>query len=523
MNNSNSTWWYPPVLNSLCLVWYAGQAKKSASHQLKLASSRYGVRNSAMKLIGLISILMTLPTHADVNVHFINVGQGDGILIQCPAIGTQTDETSPRILIDFGAKGKPAYGAAIDPNDPNNPISTARKRELDTANVLWNLGQAWPKGSDGSASGDRELKHLVITHGDGDHYNLVSHLLNKGVGLIQPSFGPSNSVMANYAKVKINHAFVSGGDQDWRGTGFVRPYHGNVATLEGIAINGFYDENKQHASLVKIEPNAQIDKAGFAENGWNQVIWCPGTSSSHSSRGVGASGERLEFRLVAANVDPHTAAQAKDLNGRSAVVLLRHTSLPDPATGKPHVTHLWLTGDATEKTENWIRQIYPNYNDEINAFGVPDAIMLKVAHHGADHSTTASWLDWLPIKLEKVFVSADSRQSHKHPYAEVLTRLKTRMASGSEPPIPCGEKTIIGFNPTKSNSKAMIKKKSKQKPTQIIEKRLRVQCHSRVENTDRILNADHVINPYQLLTLPAQHPNVASTAQASAQTTTNVH
>ena len=80
----------------------------------------------------------------DLELHFLDVGQGDGTLIICP--------NGNRILVDLGSKGgkSTAQKAAIGQHVRNNLRMHAGQRVLD---------------------------FLVVTHPDGDHFNLLRNAL----------------------------------------------------------------------------------------------------------------------------------------------------------------------------------------------------------------------------------------------------------------------------------------------------------------------------------------------------------
>ncbi|PTL80739.1 ComEC/Rec2 family competence protein [Vitiosangium sp. GDMCC 1.1324] len=80
---------------------------------------------------------------ASLDIYFLDVGQGDGTFIICP------DKTT--ILVDLGSK-------------KNGHI--AGKDAIDTI--------------DGLMKGKTKIDYLFVTHGDGDHYNLIPELVKSG-------------------------------------------------------------------------------------------------------------------------------------------------------------------------------------------------------------------------------------------------------------------------------------------------------------------------------------------------------
>ena len=90
-----------------------------------------------------------------------------------------------------------------------------------------------------------------------------------------------------------------------------------------------------------------------------------------------------------------------DLNSNSVVVRIDH--------GKDCIL---LTGDSEDPTE---RSILQN--------GLAPCEVLKVAHHGSGHSTSAGWLRVLRPKIALISVGKDNRYGHPDP--DTLARLKS--------------------------------------------------------------------------------------------------
>jgi competence protein ComEC len=89
-----------------------------------------------------------------------------------------------------------------------------------------------------------------------------------------------------------------------------------------------------------------------------------------------------------------------DLNSNSVVVRIDH--------GEDCIL---LTGDSEDPTE---RSILQN--------GLDPCEVLKVAHHGSGHSTSAGWLRVLQPKIALISVGKDNRYGHPDP--DTLARLK---------------------------------------------------------------------------------------------------
>lgn len=89
-----------------------------------------------------------------------------------------------------------------------------------------------------------------------------------------------------------------------------------------------------------------------------------------------------------------------DLNSNSVVLLLDHGEV-----------EFLFTGDAEEPTEQ-----------ALLALGLPDVDVLKVAHHGSEHSTTPPFLR--AVKPEIAVISCGIENRYGHPSADTIDRLK---------------------------------------------------------------------------------------------------
>ena len=95
----------------------------------------------------------------------------------------------------------------------------------------------------------------------------------------------------------------------------------------------------------------------------------------------------------------HFTETRSDHNSNSVVLWIRHGTVD-----------LLLTGDAEAPTEAWLV-----------ANKVPDVEVLKVPHHGSDHSSTAPFLQ--AVSPEVAVISCGRDNKYDHPGAEALSRL----------------------------------------------------------------------------------------------------
>ena len=94
---------------------------------------------TGLRFLAVVFLLVSSASAGDIEVHFINVGQGDCTLIKCP--------NGRRILIDCGTLG----------GGNKESIKGYLHEQLDTDNPTVDV--------------------LVVTHPDQDHYNLLPHVL----------------------------------------------------------------------------------------------------------------------------------------------------------------------------------------------------------------------------------------------------------------------------------------------------------------------------------------------------------
>ena len=235
------------------------------------------------------------------SISFLDVGQGDGTLISA-------SKTGELILIDLGSK-------------KNGEIAGADAIKAVTNAILASM--------DFRHSDIPVLNKLLLTHGDADHYNLVTQLY-----------------------------------------GYVRILTGKDLTTNEVAIGGRkadYDKELQDAVLTPAE-NANILKT-FA-NSYHDKIASNGTVTPKWTFALGTA----RLYLLSANY-PYRDTGAK--NPKSLVTMV------DYAAPKQRVI---LTGDAEDITEESILDYYEDNLQFLESFG------LKLGHHGSQKGSSIRWL-----------------------------------------------------------------------------------------------------------------------------------
>jgi competence protein ComEC len=238
---------------------------------------------------------------AQVNVTFLDVGQGDGTVISSP--------TGELILIDLGSK---------------------KNAEVAGADAIMTLVAMIGASMEHRHSDVPVLDRLLITHGDGDHYNLVTQL----IGLVRFVLGKD---------LTINEVAIGGGKADYE-----KDFQTSVLTPA------------ENAGKLTTFANSYHDP--MAKDGTVKPTWTLANGTA-------------KLYLLSANF-PYRDSGPK--NPKSLVVMLSY------ATANQNVI---LTGDAEEPTETAIRGYYAKNLKFLESFG------LKLGHHGSQAGTSVKWLE----------------------------------------------------------------------------------------------------------------------------------
>ncbi|MGH9932209.1 MAG: ComEC/Rec2 family competence protein [Pyrinomonadaceae bacterium] len=256
-----------------------------------------------------------------VGVNFLDVGQGDGTLISTP--------TGELILIDLGSK-------------KNAEIAGADAIKTVTAAIIASMNF---RHSDVPL-----LNRLLLTHGDGDHYNLITQLL-----------------------------------------GYVRIMTGQDLTLNEVAIGGRkadYDQELQNALLNPAEAAGRLTTFG---NSYHDPMAANGTVTATWPNLAGGA---AKLYLLSANY-PYRDWGPK--NPKSLVVMLSYVNASQ---------NVILTGDAEGVTEAAILGYYATNLAFLESFG------LKLGHHGSQAGTSVEWIE--TVQQLASFASADMKWAHPY-------------------------------------------------------------------------------------------------------------
>jgi competence protein ComEC len=260
---------------------------------------------------------------AQVNITFLDVGQGDGTVISCP--------TGELMLIDLGSK-KNAEIAGAD----------AIKAMVRIIKASWILRQDRLKHP--------TLDYLLLTHGDGDHYNLVVPLIKA----VNSEPGMDTLDILN---------IVIGGEK----TDYDQAMQRDVLNTA-----------EEHRFLTVL---ADRDHDAMTTTGLVTPRWIPAWP--------------VWIYLLSANYPSRAAPGNK--NPKSIVVMVEY--------GTP-ARKVILTGDAEAATEQAIIGYYQNNPAFLKSFG------LKLGHHGSQAGTSTAWME--AVHQAANFVSSDMKWAHPY-------------------------------------------------------------------------------------------------------------
>jgi competence protein ComEC len=298
-------------------------------------------------------LLFRIPKPKEIQIDFLDVGQGDGICIQ--------DEDTV-YLIDGGSSSK---------------------RGLGEYTLLPYL----------LSEGITEVDAIFLTHGDTDHYSGIAELLsmaaNEGITikmLVLPALDPSilaaefaeiYEAASNYPK-PLTIATMSAGTT-WQTENLTfRCLHPSL-TLTDTKNNAYANMNN----------NAQSIEGG------NSGTYAHANVSSNTSSNITG--------ILQPYTSPSTQVKL-DSNAQSLCLFVENDDFG-----------MLLTGDVEGSGETALLR-------ELQARGIHDITVLKVAHHGSASSTDSDFLKQLRPQIAIISCGVDNSYGHPHP--DLLSRLE---------------------------------------------------------------------------------------------------
>lgn len=257
---------------------------------------------------------------------FLDVGQGDGTLIECP--------NEKFVLVDLGSK-KNAGIAGADAVDMVYEVLRSNKKDY--------------------------IDYLFLTHGDGDHYNLIPTLAEKGIKFKYVFFGGKVGDYPTYLRKYLAASANSSG------------FCTDLAPANNLTGKGTSAYASGYHGKIKIGKYADDD--------------------------IGMDLD-VDLTVLAANVQNQNAVGYRKNLGS---LVLRFEYCDFVAI---------LMGDAEPDTESYIMNMWTE--------DFLQADVLKLAHHGSKHSNTERWLHVVNPKI----VVASGDQKWGHPDVETMDRVR---------------------------------------------------------------------------------------------------
>ncbi len=324
--------------------------------------------NSTFERDGVITAITDAREHSTLNINYINVLQGDCILINLP--------DGKNMIIDAGTildyHNRSDYPEASD----DNVVSSIRSYLVD--------------------SGNPKIDYMIMTHPDYDHFSFMEAILEnfEVVEMYRPNvyFGIEDESSASaedlaFAEEEreraeaIDAAYVTEEMyQEDRDT-----YNGFNVKTQSVASYG----DTLMAMYAEAEQNGGDSKVGFTFE--------LDTITNANDPNVDPS-DVYTFTFYAPIDSQHLYT---DMNNYSAFIILEFND----------ITYCF-TGDTEAELEE---QIIDLYGDEL-----PDVDIMDAGHHGSRTSSSSALLDIL--KPEVVICSCDNGDAYDHPADETVQR-----------------------------------------------------------------------------------------------------
>jgi beta-lactamase superfamily II metal-dependent hydrolase len=340
---------------------------------------------------------------AQLEINFVNIGQGDCTLVKCPDgttimidCGTHqaaSDDTfikrkenkdkwkaelgrlsrlsakQKKETIDYEKRYNAAVKFARSWEKSYNEIKSTNNLNTNTL-VQQSILDFLPLAEDGVTK-KKKIDFLILTHHDEDHYNKVVEF----TGLV--SFGTVyySGPIGRYRMLRENYASPT-----------------NVDRYISITVNGIAEDDQ---SKIETHPGASV------------VISDEPHTVYHK--------DEVEITILASNVhnhpldqavkdaaDRHFRFDAVDINSRSIVTMLRYIG-----------DKILIMGDATTATEDFLIH---NYDDD-----TLKADTLRIGHHGSDSSSKLEFIQ--KVRPAMCLISCGKYNTHGHPRRIITDRV----------------------------------------------------------------------------------------------------
>lgn len=326
--------------------------------------------NTTISRAGIITSSLDARENSTLNINYINVLQGDCILINLP--------DGKNMIIDAGSSFN--YDNKYDESSPDNVISCIK-------NYL--VGSSNPK-----------IDYMIMTHADFDHFSFMVEILEEFevIKMYRPNV--FYGVEDNETNVdKIAFASLEEERAKQVGSAYVTKemYQEDKETYSGYNVKA-ESSSAYYSTLEAMYAEAEIN------GGDSEVLFTFQADEITNKNDANVSQDEiytLKFYAPISNKSLYT-----DWNNYSSFMILEFNGF-----------RYCFTGDTEEELE---KQIIENYGDVL-----PDVDIMDAGHHGSSTSTSSALLEIL--NPEVVICSCDDGTEYGHPAPDTISRI---IASG---------------------------------------------------------------------------------------------
>ncbi|MBR3469938.1 MAG: DNA internalization-related competence protein ComEC/Rec2 [Lachnospiraceae bacterium] len=327
-----------------------------------IRKKRRGLLRYGMLLCILPLLLFLLPVRHMTGVVFLDVGQGDSVLLRL--------SDGQTYLYDCGSVTKGKVGEKI--------LLPYLKHE-----------------------GIHRLDAVFLSHDDTDHVSGVKELL----------------LLAAQEEIAIDGLYVSG-QGDFSGVQ-------EALRVSGLYVLEWDVFAQGQGSLAQLQENSTQVKGGSVKDS-QVSRRVPGLHMTRLSQGDMLEGKNITFTVLHPSTIKNAPMDENEASGlahglnttKSAPLDENEASLclwVQLRNGKDTMTIL-LTGDVQGAGEKGLL-------NALQAQNLRNVDILKCAHHGSKNATSEAFLSWLDARC--VVISCAKKNSYGHPHAELLQRLAT--------------------------------------------------------------------------------------------------
>ena len=326
--------------------------------------------NTTIERDGIITSSVDARANSTLNINYINVLQGDCILINLP--------DGKNMIIDAGSSFN--YDNKYTESSPDNVISSIRNYLVDSKN---------PK-----------IDYMIMTHSDFDHFSFMEEILEEFevVKMYRPN------VFYGVSSTETNADRIAFAEQEQ----VLAESVGSVYVTEEMykadktTYNG-YNVKVESAASYYSTLKAMYDEVA-TNGGDSEVLFTFQVDEITNSTDPNVTADQIYTLTFYAPISADSLYT--DWNNYSAFMILEYNGF-----------HYCFTGDTEAELEE---QIIETYGDVL-----PDVDIMDAGHHGSSTSTSAELLEIL--NPEVVICSCDDGSEYGHPAQQTLDRI---LASG---------------------------------------------------------------------------------------------